>query len=365
MSKVSIQSQSTRFSSARSTILALAVKWVELGRVPDWAVRIGIRHFINLRLSEVHSNDVERSNTAAELFIASLKESPLALVPEKANEQHYEVPSEFFATVLGSHRKYSCALWQEDTKSLSEAEAAALSKTCERAELVNGQRILELGCGWGSLTLWMASHYPDSEIVAISNSHSQRETIEALAKQRGLGNVRIITADVNQFDISEKFDRVVSVEMFEHLRNWPDAFARIARWLQPGGKFFMHVFVHGGAPYSFEARDEADWMSRFFFSGGMMPSDDLALRCQSHLKLLKKWRWDGKHYQRTSEAWLRKMDDHRSSILPMFHNAYGVDALRWWVRWRLFFMAVAELFGHNNGQTWWVSHYLFEPKRLR
>ena len=221
---------------------------------------------------------------------------------------------------------------------------------------------MELGCGWGSLTLWMAANYPASHITALSNSNSQREYIEAQAAQRGLGNIRVLTRDINAFDTDDRFDRIVSVEMFEHLRNWPQAFANVARWLKPQGRFFMHVFAHREAPYPFEVRDASDWMSKYFFSGGMMPSDDLALHCQDDLRLLRRWRWEGSHYQRTAEAWLRNMDAHRDELRPLFQATYGAEASVWWTRWRLFFMSVAELFAFDRGQRWWVSHYLFERR---
>jgi cyclopropane-fatty-acyl-phospholipid synthase len=262
--------------------------------------------------------------------------------------------------VLGPHRKYSSCWWPVGTTTLEDAEAAALAVTCERAGLADGQRVLELGCGWGSLSLWMAERYPNSLVTALSNSHSQREHIQAEARDRGLRNLEVVTGDFNDFTTDERFDRIVSVEMFEHLRNWPRAFANVARWLAPEGRFFMHVFAHRGAPYEFVAKDDTDWMSRHFFSGGMMPSDDLAERCQDDLRLLRRWRWDGTHYQRTSEAWLARMDASRDALAPLMAATYGADADVWWQRWRLFFMAVAELFGHDGGQRWWVSHYLFE-----
>jgi cyclopropane-fatty-acyl-phospholipid synthase len=341
---------------------ATAVHWVEQGLVPDRVVRLGIRRLLKARLAELRDGDAQATAEATQRFLAELRNAPLALVPEKANEQHYEVPAAFFAGVLGSHRKYSSCLWAEGVGTLSQAEEAALRATCERAELVDGQRVLELGCGWGSLTLWMAERYPNSWITALSNSHSQRLHIEMEAARRGLGNVRVITRDFNHFDTNERFDRVVSVEMFEHLRNWPRAFAQVANWLAPGGRFFMHVFAHRGAPYAFVERDASDWMSKHFFSGGMMPSDDLALQCQDDLRVLNRWRWDGTHYQRTAEAWLENMDSRRTALWPLFESTYGDDAAIWWVRWRLFFMSCAELFGFEAGQRWWVSHYLFERR---
>ncbi len=341
---------------------AVAVNWVEQGLVPDRVVRLGIRRLLKERLLELRSDDAAASAELAQAFLDELRGAPLAPLPDKANEQHYEVPAAFFGAVLGAHRKYSGCFWGEGSETLAQAEAAALAATCERAGLADGQRVLELGCGWGSLTLWMAERHRGSHITALSNSNSQREYIEAQAARRGLTNVRVITRDINAFDTTERFDRVVSVEMFEHLRNWPDAFARVARWLRPDGRFFMHVFAHRGAPYAFVERDASDWMSRHFFSGGMMPSDDLALHCQDDLRLLQRWRWDGTHYQRTAEAWLRNMDSQRAALWPLFERTYGVDAGVWWMRWRLFFMSVAELFGFDSGQQWWVSHYLFDRR---
>jgi cyclopropane-fatty-acyl-phospholipid synthase len=341
---------------------AAAVHWVEQGLVPDRVVRLGIRRLLKARLAEMRDGDAQATAALTQSFLDELRRAPLALLPEKANEQHYEVPAAFFGAVLGPQRKYSSCFWAADTTTLAQAEAAALQATCERAGLADGQRVLELGCGWGSLTLWMAERFPHSRITALSNSNSQRQHIEAQAAQRGLANVRVITRDMNDFDTVERFDRIVSVEMFEHLRNWPQAFARVARWLNPQGRFFMHVFAHRGAPYPFVERDASDWMSRHFFSGGMMPSDDLALHCQDDLRLLNRWRWDGTHYQRTADAWLRNMDEHRATLWPLFERTYGADAAVWWQRWRLFFMSVAELFGFEDGQQWWVSHYLFERR---
>jgi len=342
---------------------AAAIHWVEQGLVPDRAVRLGIRRLLRQRLDELGSGDPEAQAQITESFVNALSRAPLALLPEKANEQHYELPPEFFSAVLGPHRKYSCCWWPEGVGTLEEAEIAALAETCKRAGVADGQDILELGCGWGSLSLWMAGRYPRARIVAVSNSHSQRAYITAEAKRRGIANLKVVTSDINDFDIEHRFDRIVSVEMFEHLRNWPRAFGRVAEWLRPGGRFFMHVFAHRGAPYAFEARDASDWMSRHFFSGGMMPSDDLALRCQNDLRLLQQWRWNGGHYARTAAAWLERMDAQRRVLMPVLASTYGEEAAPlWWTRWRLFFMSVEELFGYADGGQWWVSHYLFEKR---
>jgi len=339
-----------------------AIGWVEQGLVPDRVVRLGIHRLLKERLAEIGDTDGEASARIGEAFVAAHCGSPVALLADKANEQHYEVPAEFFERVLGPHRKYSCCEWREATRTLGEAEAAALATTCERAGIGSGQRILELGCGWGSLTLWLAEHYPASHVTALSNSRSQRTFIEAEAARRGLANLSVLTHDFNGFDTAQRFDRVVSVEMFEHLRNWPEAFRRVAGWLLPGGRFFMHVFVHRTTPYAFIERDESDWMSRHFFSGGMMPSDDLALRFQDDLKLVQRWRWSGSHYAKTAESWLQNMDANRAALAPLFETVYGRDVATWWVRWRLFFMSCAELFAHEGGECWHVAHYLFESR---
>ena len=340
--------------------LALAI--AERGMAPERLMRSGIRRLLEQRLAEIGTGDVAAAAARSEAFAEHMRRAPVALVPEKANEQHYELPAAFFGHVLGRHRKYSSAWWPEGVERLDDAEAAALASTCQRAELADGQRVLELGCGWGSLSLWMAERYPRSRITALGNSHSQREHIQSEARRRGLANLEVVTANVADFQVAvgERFDRVVSVEMFEHLRNWPEMFQRIAGWLEDDGRFFMHVFVHRDAPYAFEDRDESDWMSRHFFSGGMMPGDDLALRFQDHLRLVSRWRWDGTHYARTAEAWLDNMETHRAGVWPILARTYGAEhAGLWWMRWRLFFLSCAELFGHDGGRTWWVAHYLF------
>ncbi len=345
-------------------MLPLAMALTERGVLPDPLLRWGIRRLLRARLAAIGAADTEAGAAQSEAFVAALHDAPVALLPEKANEQHYELPAAFFGQVLGARRKYSSAWWPSGVHDLDSAEEAALRVTCERAGLADGQRVLELGCGWGSLTLWMAEQYPHSHITALSNSHSQRAHIEAEAQRRGLGNVQVVTGDVAQFAPGARFDRIVSVEMFEHLRNWPQMFARVAGWLQPEGLFFMHVFVHRATPYAFEDRDASDWMSRHFFSGGMMPSDDLAPRLQDDLVLRARWRWSGVHYARTAEAWLARMDQRRSTVWPLLVQTYGEQAAGvWWTRWRLFFMSCAELFGYDRGQQWWVAHYLFGPRR--
>jgi cyclopropane-fatty-acyl-phospholipid synthase len=341
--------------------MSLAISWIEQGYVPDAVVRRGIRRLCEQRLKDIDAASAEAASSRTEAFVQLMDRSPVALVPELANEQHYEVPAEFFALVLGPHRKYSSAWWPAGVAALGSAEAAALEATCARAGLEDGQEILELGCGWGSLTLFMAARYRRSRITALSNSRSQRAYIEEEARRRGLVNLRVLTEDMNTFQPRARYDRIVSVEMFEHLRNWRTAFARVALWLKPGGRFFMHVFCHRSVPYAFEERGDSDWMSRHFFSGGMMPSDELPVRFQRELRLLSRWRWDGTHYERTANAWLANLDCNRAAIMPILERTYGVDDAQLWLnRWRIFFMACAELFGYRAGQEWWVGHYLFE-----
>jgi cyclopropane-fatty-acyl-phospholipid synthase len=288
-----------------------------------------------------------------------LRDGPVAPVPEKANEQHYEVPAEFFLGALGRHLKYSSAYWPVGVESLDEAEATMLALTCERADLQDGQEILELGCGWGSLTLWMAEHYPNARITAVSNSASQREFILG----RAPGNVEVITADMNEFDVDRKFDRVVSVEMFEHMRNYDELFRRVARWLKEDGKLFVHVFCHKEHAYPFETEGDDNWMGRYFFTGGQMPSFDLFRSVQDSLALEEAWEVNGTHYGKTSEAWLENLDARRDAVLPVLERTYGrKEAARWFHRWRLFFLACAELFAFRSGKEWVVSHARLIPR---
>ncbi len=340
-----------------------AINWIEQGYVPDRIIRKGIRRLLKQRLHEIHADDAEQLGLFKQTFIEAMHAAPIALSPDKANEQHYEVPAEFYQHVLGKFNKYSCAYWDPDTGRLDDAEFKALYLSCQHANLENGQQILELGCGWGSLTLWMAEHYPDSQITAVSNSHSQRQHIEKTAAAKQLNNIHVITNDMNDFDTDMHFDRIVSIEMFEHMRNWAELFKRVASWLKPGGEFFMHIFTHRNAAYTFEVKDSSDWMSEYFFTGGMMPCDDLPLYFQDHLKLQKDWCWDGHNYAHTANAWLENMDRHQPQIMPLFIETYGTEnAQTWWMRWRIFFMACAELFAFNDGQEWHVKHYRFSKR---
>ena len=334
---------------------------VESGHVPDSPVRLGIRRLCEKRLKDISAGDCEERQQALLGFLRDMTHAPLAPLPEKANEQHYEVPPEFFDLVLGRHRKYSSCYWPEGTSSLDDAEQVALEATVEHAQIVDGMDILELGCGWGSLSLFMAQRFPTSRVVAVSNSAPQREHILGLAEARGLDNLEVITADMNDFHIDREFDRVVSVEMFEHMRNYQQLLERISGWLRPGGKLFVHIFCHREVPYAFEAEGEDDWMGRYFFTGGIMPSDELLLHFQDDVRIEQRWRWSGTHDQRTADAWLENIDRHRDRVLPILARTYGEENAKLWLRrWRVFFMACSELFGFQDGEQWWVSHYLFE-----
>jgi len=337
------------------------------GFVPDFVIRQAIRAQLEEKLGTESRGGSEEASERLMAYAAEIRQSPIAIETGAANEQHYEVPAEFFEKVLGKKLKYSSGFWPQGVETLDASEDAMLDLYVKRARLENGQDILDLGCGWGSLSLYLAERFPMSRVLGVSNSATQRAFILARAEEKGLKNLQILTSDMNQFDTDWRFDRIVSIEMFEHMRNYEKLFERVSGWLKPDGLLFVHVFAHREFAYPFVAEGTQSWMAKYFFTGGQMPSEDLFLFFQKDLRILKRWRVSGVHYQKTCEAWLKKMDAARSSLAPLFEKTYGAESRKWWVYWRVFFMACAELFGYEEGEEWFVAHYLFtkQPHTVR
>jgi cyclopropane-fatty-acyl-phospholipid synthase len=338
-----------------------ALGWAERGWVADLLLRRAIRGLCARRLKEEWAGGVEEQSARFHSRIELLRCSPLAIHTDAANAQHYELPPAFFQNCLGARLKYSCAYYPRGTETLNEAEDAMLGLYGQRAGLSDGQRVLELGCGWGSLTLWMAQRYPHSSIDAVSNSKGQREFIEGQCRERGISNVRVIVQDVNRLQLeADRYDRCVSVEMFEHMRNYDTLLRNISTWLRPNGRLFVHIFVHRTLMYPFETQGDDNWMGRFFFTGGLMPSAGTLLWFQNDLQLERQWMVDGTHYERTANHWLQNHDANKAAIMRVLAQAYGSqNAALWSQRWRMFWMACAELFGYANGREWLVAHYRF------
>lgn len=341
-------------------MIARGMKAAERGYIPDRLVRWGIKQLLNQRQKSLQEQDVASAQTQLMNFIATLKKSPIAVIPEVANEQHYEVPAEFFQKVLGPRLKYSCCWFDKGVKDLAEAEEAMLHLTTQRAGLENGHQVLDLGCGWGSLSFWIAEKFPDCQVTAVSNSKIQRAFIESKIKDKKMKNLKVITADVNSLQLTETYDRIFSIEMFEHLRNYEQILKRCHSWLKPEGRMFIHIFCHRTSPYFFETEGEDNWMGRYFFAQGSMPSNRLFAYFQNDLKLDHHWVVDASHYEKTLNAWLQKLDADKQEVVSLFQKHYGVQEAKIWAqRWRIFFMSCAELFGYRQGQEWFVSHYLF------
>ena len=335
--------------------MSFAIQLAEKGLLPENIIRMGMRNLISTRLRSITEDSTSKD------FANILKKAPIAIETDAANEQHYEVPANFFEYALGKKRKYSCCYFPDNTDSLDQAEIKSLEQIAQRAQLANGQSVLELGCGWGSFTLWYAQTYPNSTIVGVSNSDSQREYILGKAKERGLGNIQILTENMKSFSTERRFDRVVSIEMFEHMQNYKELLKRISAWLLPDGLLFVHVFCHAQFPYFFQDKNEKDWMSRYFFTGGIMPSFDLFSHFQEDLTVEQSWWLNGKHYKQTAEAWAQNMLSNKTEIQPILEKTYGAaNASTWFNRWHMFFLACAELFGYQDGKQWGVGHYLFK-----
>lgn len=341
----------------RAGLVPLAIGAVERLPLPDSVTRAGIGTLVGRTRRRLAVPDA----AAERAFADGMAAYPIAAHADAANAQHYEVPADFFDLCLGPRRKYSCCYYENEATSLAAAEERALALTCEHAALADGQTILELGCGWGALTVWMAEHFPQARITAVSNSHSQRTHILAEARRRGLDNIDVVTADMNAFAPQNRFDRIVSVEMFEHMANWRLLLERTRGWLAPGGLLYLHVFAHAHAPYRFDHDDPADWIAKHFFTGGIMPSRSLIGHFADLYEVAETRLWSGTHYARTARDWLARLDANRAEIEPLFAQVYGRDARLWLRRWRLFFLATEGLFGHAGGDTWGVAHYRLRP----
>ena len=353
-------SAKSRYSPDKKSDLLL-YDFLATGLVPEFLIRAGIRQMLALKLNELRAEDAETQLQRTVEFKEELEQYPIAVATDLANNQHYEVPTEFFSHVLGPRMKYSSCSWNE-ANSLPEAEEEMLWTSARRADIQNGHKILDLGCGWGSFTLFAAEHFPDSSIVAVSNSRSQKQYIEQKAAEQGFGNVEVITADIKDLELQQRFDRVVSVEMFEHAKNYKSLFAKVAGWLEDDGKVFVHVFTHLVHQYHFGQQND-DWLARYFFTGGTMPSDMLFTLYNDDLIVKQHWRLNGRNYQKTADAWLENMHQNRTTVQKIIAKTYGEDQQkRWWIYWRLFFLSCSELWGYNQGNEWIVSHYLFEKR---
>lgn len=348
------------------SIMSMADRLLERNAAPDWLTRIGIRKLLGERLVEESSATVEEEMRRKMAMIKCLKDEEIAIEQEKANEQHYELPTEFFLLTLGKRRKYSSCYYESPDASLDAAEESMLRMYCQRAGLKDGMSVLDLGCGWGSLSLYVAENYPNCKVTGLSNSWTQREFIEGEARRNGYKNLSIVTGDITKITRlqgnTSSFDLIMSIEMFEHMKNYGALLNKISKWMKKDGRLFVHIFCHNKYIYNFETEGPSNWMGRYFFTGGTMGSDDILGYFQEDVKLIERWRVDGRHYAQTSEHWLQNFDKNIEEIRGILRSTYGTEATKWEAYWRTFYLAVAELFGYNNGQEWYVAHYLFEKR---
>ncbi|RKP05690.1 methyltransferase [Thamnocephalis sphaerospora] len=338
---------------------------VDSGMAPDFVLRYGIRRFLAERVAQIRQVGGWEAQTAAEMGYVQVAQTREATInTDEANEQHYEVPTEFLRLCLGKRMKYSACVFPPGVTDLSKAEEITLEEYCRKADLKDGQKVLDLGCGWGSLTLFLAERYPNSVIYSLSNSSTQRAHIEAECKRRNLNNVRVFVGDVAVFEfpaITRDFDRILSVEMLEHVRNHPLIFKKVSSWLSHSddARFFVHVFCHRTRSYDFDTEEGDSWMARHFFTGGCMPSESLFMNYQQDLRVVNRWAINGSHYGATSEAWLKTLDSNRETAIERVLDEALQEAHVRFNRWRVFFMAVAECFAYDGGEEWGVVHYLF------
>ena len=324
----------------------------ELGLIPDVFIKTAVRFITKKRLNEsgIHENKLN--------VIKSISEGGIAEKTDDANEQHYEVPPEFFKYALGKNLKYSCSFFDK-TDSLDEAEKSMIELYIERADIQEGHDILDLGCGWGSFSLYVAEKYPSVSITAVSNSKDQIAFIQNEAKRRGLFNIKASKMDVNNLDLDNKFDRIVSIEMFEHLRNYKLILNSLNSLLKPDGRLFVHIFCHKELTYFYEIKNSYDWMTKYFFEGGIMPSQDIFKYFDDELEVINQWDVNGNHYAKTCKAWLNNHYKNKDKILDIFDKHYDKPRI-WFNRWRIFFLSCEAFFAINNGREYFVSHYLLK-----